>query len=90
MCGVCDIGFVFLAGSKVSTSSIRVLGNGWASFGGVNLDWSLDLVDLRLWRDKNQIFTVLDLVFNLGGEVNWKIIFVGGKNLNFINCNFIP
>jgi len=31
----------------------------------VDLDWSLDLVELRLWRDKNQIFTILDLIFNL-------------------------
>jgi len=27
-----------------------------------------------LQLDKNQIFTILDLIFNLSGEINWKII----------------
>ena len=50
---VCVSRLCSLAGSQVSTSGIRALGNAWISFDGVDLDWGLDLVDLRLWRDKN-------------------------------------
>ena len=47
------------------------------SFGWLNIDF----------------FTILDIVFNHGEDINWKLIFgfqLEVKKLNFIICSSIP
>ena len=55
-----------------STSDIRVLGNAWASFDGVDLDLELDF-----WRSQAlewiKIGFLLCHLLHLGGEINWKL-----------------
>jgi len=39
--------------------------------------------------DKNQIFTVLDLIFNLGGEINLKLIFGFKLEVKILTLSFV-